>query len=473
MAERVYSFTIDTEVAPALIDDMFRYMIYYQLLPRPANFTNIGMLTHEKVPILTFTLLGPAGTWFVHVKVIGSTPILVEMTPTPGTPSTVLDELKDLIITSIQIFEERVRRTTLYFAWTEEGIHHPEEHPRARQRILDSLFSESMLLLFIIFMSLSLFMFWILGPLTPIMLMAIQLLMVLYSDKIVLRMGRWRITEENPNVYLLQYHLPYPEYRRVVMSYGPRILARIKDEIYQLTLGRGREIDCKVAQEVFQKYGITCIPELMVAKKVDVYSLVKEAASRFGLPVPKITISNIMLPNAAAAGPSPSRGTILITTGLLVQLEEDEILGVLGHEFSHLKGRDPLAMFALTAAEYLLRIYVLWPLVFYLPFIYYFLAFSAVYFIAKFFEAKADLEAAKVIGEPQVLAEALRKIGFRKLQYEKIPSYRIQSWLTWDPHPPLYFRIKRLESLKTPIRVKHLLLRSALDCISGFLSTFS
>ena len=125
MAERVYSFTIDTEVAPALIDDMFRYMIYYQLLPRPANFTNIGMLTHEKVPILTFTLLGPAGTWFVHVKVIGSTPILVEMTPTPGTPSTVLDELKDLIITSIQIFEERVRRTTLYFAWTEEGVHHP------------------------------------------------------------------------------------------------------------------------------------------------------------------------------------------------------------------------------------------------------------------------------------------------------------------------------------------------------------
>ena len=66
-----------------------------------------------------------------------------------------------------------------------------------------------------------------------------------------------------------------------------------------------------------------------------------------------------MVPNAAASGPSPSRGIVLITTGLLVQLEEPEVVSVLGHEFGHLKGRDPLILFGLMSAEFLFRFYVL------------------------------------------------------------------------------------------------------------------
>ena len=88
-------------------------------------------------------------------------------------------------------------------------------------------------------------------------------------------------------------------------------------------------------------------------------NLVKKVADRFGYKVPKIVVSNTMVPNAAASGPSPSRGIVLITTGLLVQLDEPEVESVLGHEFGHLKGRDPLILFGLLSAEFIFRFYVL------------------------------------------------------------------------------------------------------------------
>jgi len=188
--------------------------------------------------------------------------------------------------------------------------------------------------------------------------------------------------------------------------------------------------------------------------------------------MPKIVISNVMMPNAAATGPSPAHGTVMITTGLLVQLEEDEILSVVGHELAHLKGRDPVILFGLTTAEYLLRIFVFLPLFLLFPLVYLVLAMSTIYFIAKFFEARADLLSAIKLGQPQVLAEALRKIGFRRLQFERSPSYRVQSWIGLDPHPPIYFRINRLEKLKMPSKIKYPLIQSVKDVINGFRSAF-
>jgi heat shock protein HtpX len=162
---------------------------------------------------------------------------------------------------------------------------------------------------------------------------------------------------------------------------------------------------------------------------------------------------------------------MLITTGLLMQLEDDEILGVVGHELSHMKGRDTLAFFGLMSAEYILRVYILWPLLLILGFFYLFIAFSMVYFIAKFFESKADLESAARIGQPKVLAEGLRKIGFLKLLYERAPSYRFQEWIGFDPHPPIYFRVDRLERLKNPEKIRHPLLKSVKDNIEAFFSS--
>jgi len=325
-----------------------------------------------------------------------------------------------------------------------------------------------MLFLYVLMIGLSVAVFSLLGVYAPIAIIAFQLLLILLSGRIIARLGEWIIDEKNPDIYLVQYQIPIEEYKQFRAKYGKDLVAEMKREIYERTLAIGVEPTCNVAEEVFRRFGMDCDPNRMSTKRVNLYELANKAADRFGIPAPRVIVSNSMIPNAAATGLTPSRGVLLVTTGLLVQLEEDEIFSVLGHELGHLRGRDPLVLFTLMASEYLLRVYVLWPFLLFSPFLYLMIAMTLVYFVAKFFEARADLQSAIKIGKPEALAEALQKIGFHKLQFERVPAYRIQSWLNWDPHPPTYFRINRLQKLSDPSQVKHPLIQSAKDIVNGF-----
>jgi heat shock protein HtpX len=296
---------------------------------------------------------------------------------------------------------------------------------------------------------------------------------VVFSPNFVARSADWHITEANPIIHLLKYSLPLVENGDFGKAYPPDQLLRIKKEIFEEILAKRGEIDCEAAQKIFQKYGVACQPDNLSSRKINVYELVMKIAKRFGYPVPRIIVSNTMLPNAAASGPSPSRGLVLVTTGLLVQLEDDEVLSVLGHEFGHLRGRDPLLLSGLASAELLFRFYVLFPffgffLNPFLFFIYIWAVMTLIFFIAKFFEARSDLVSAIEIGQPEILAGALEKIGFQRLLYERIPSFRVQEWISFNPHPPIYFRVARLRKLRAPIRIKYPLVQSIKDVMSGF-----
>ncbi|HJX24001.1 MAG TPA: M56 family metallopeptidase [Candidatus Bathyarchaeia archaeon] len=271
----------------------------------------------------------------------------------------------------------------------------------------------------------------------------------------------------------MEYHLPIEFVKDFQAKYGKEAIIDLKKEIYSKTLARGIAPSCELGMETLAKYNVGCVPERMSSKIVNVYEIVKKAAEKFRMPIPKIVVSNAMMPNAAATGPGPNHGTMLITTGLLVQLKDEEVLSVVGHELGHLQGRDSLFLFALTSAEFLLRFFVLLPIFLISPFIYIMVAMGGVYFVSKFFEARADLLSAINIGQPKMLAGALEKIGFLKIAYEQVKAYRLQSWMIWDPHPPTYFRVNRLRGLVTPVRVKHPLIRSAKDVVHGFRALFN
>ncbi len=465
------SFLIDTEVTPASFEDLTKSIQQHYILPSKERFANVERRLVDQDYLLSFTLLGPGEKWHVDIEIRTGKPIEVRMFPSDETvPQMVLDGLKEDLFLAVQLFEEQVRRTTLYFAWVEGEPVVLEKPMERRKNIVYKLFTESMLMFFVLFIAASIILFMFFGGYAPVILVAMQFVMVLFSNRIVARMGNWRITRDKAQVHIFQYHLPVEEYRDFRKRFSRETLMKMKAEIYEKTLAIGEAVNCEAVGEVFSKYGFECVRENMSTKTVDVYDIVKRVADRFGLPVPDIVVANTILPNAAASGPSPSQGVILVTTGLLVQLEDDEIFNVVGHEFSHLKARDPLVLFGLTAAEYLLRFYVFWPFLFsFFGYFYLFSALTIVYFIAKFFEGRADLEAAVKIGQPEVMAEALRKIGFRRLRFERLPSYRIQGWIGWDPHPPIYFRVSRLEKLKEPEKVKYPLIQSIKDNISGFL----
>ncbi len=372
----------------------------------------------------------------------------------------------------MQFYHENVRQSTLYFAWIEGENIIPEQPPNSRKKISDRLFGSNLLVVYIIFFGINIILFILLGlRLAIIAILGLQLSIVLLSDRIYTAGSNWNVTESNPYVHIMEYQLPIQEFQDFRKKFGKEVVIQMKKEIYDRTFAVGETPTCELGHEIFENYGFKCNPEYQLVKKVDVYDIVKTAADKFQLPMPKIVISNTMVPNAAATGPSPKRGLVLITTGLLVELEENEILSVLGHEMGHLKGRDPIVLFSIISITFILSYTILYPIFLISPIIYIILILALVFFVAKFFETRADLVSAMKIGQPEVLAQSLRKIGFNRLQMERTSS-NILRWLSYDTHPPLYFRIERLEKLKTPVNVKHPLLRSAKDVFIGFKRSF-
>ena len=474
------SYKIATELPASYMEKLFAFVYTQYLFPQKRRFTNFYRETTDGVPFLSYVVLDAQGKQLLKAEVKGTLPIEIKLVPIGGlVSSTAMEEAKQDVVIAVQIFEENARKATLYFAWR-EGEDIVPEALKKTEKSFRRLFLETQILFFVVFITFGMVIFLALTYLypdaiwiAPLVLIAVQFVFVFYSANFIARTADWHISEANPSIHLLKYNLPIKEHDDLKRTLARDQILEIKKEIYDEILAQRGEIDCNAAQKVFGKHGIACQPENLSVKKVNVYELVKKVADKFGFSVPKIVVSNTMVPNAAAAGPSPSRGVVLITTGLLVQLEQEEVISVLGHEFGHLKGRDPLLLYGLTSAEFLFRFYVLFPLfplIFssFLFLAYFWAVMVAIFFIAKVFEARADLTSAIKMGKPQVLAGALEKIGFQRLLYERAPSFRLQEWLGLDPHPPIYFRVNRLEKLETPEKVKHPLIQSIKDVLAGF-----
>ncbi len=74
------------------------------------------------------------------------------------------------------------------------------------------------------------------------------------------------------------------------------------------------------------------------------YDMTRRLTQRAGLPMPKLYLIPELQPNAFATGPSPSKGIVAFTDGLLQSMNRDEVEGVLAHELAHIKNRDMLTM---------------------------------------------------------------------------------------------------------------------------------
>ena len=477
MSSKARSYSIVPEVPQNYIGNLYEFIYRSFLFPNKSRFSNIS---REKSPgtfSIQYSVLDPSGNKKLTVRVSGAETISIDVEPLVDLVSEdEISQAKEDVDIAVDTFETQVRKSSLFFAWREGESVVPETVSGKENKSLRRIFLETQILFMAIFMGVGLFLFFLIGPLVPIILLAIQFIFVFYSNKIIARSADWHITEKNPFIHILQYPLS-PGENDSVKKMPKEDFVKLKKEIYEATIAENGELDCQKAHEIFSEFGIDCKRENLIARKVNVYDIVRRTADRFGYKVPEIIVSNTLLPNAAASGPSPSRGIVLITTGTLLQLEEEEIVSVLGHEFGHLRGRDPLWLYGLSAVQYLFWFYVIFGLFptgsFFLLIIYLWALTTLTFFIAKFFEARADLTSAMVIGKPKVLADALEKIGFQRLLYERMPSFRVQEWLSLDPHPPIYFRIARLRQLEQNFHVKHPLIQSAKEVISGFLHSLA
>src|SRR3989344_3425945 len=72
------------------------------------------------------------------------------------------------------------------------------------------------------------------------------------------------------------------------------------------------------------------------------YKIVKEVSKLTGVPMPKVYVIPSNTPNAMATGRNPNHAAVAATEGIMKVLNEEELKGVIAHEFAHIKNRDIL-----------------------------------------------------------------------------------------------------------------------------------
>jgi heat shock protein HtpX len=90
---------------------------------------------------------------------------------------------------------------------------------------------------------------------------------------------------------------------------------------------------------VLRMYGAR---EVSHGEAPELYGIVAELTSKASLPMPKVYIMENDTPNAFATGRNPAHAAVAVTSGILRILSRDELMGVIGHELSHIQHRDIL-----------------------------------------------------------------------------------------------------------------------------------
>ena len=80
--------------------------------------------------------------------------------------------------------------------------------------------------------------------------------------------------------------------------------------------------------------------EVSQGEAPELYQMVGELVNKASLPMPKVYIIENDTPNAFATGRNPEHAAVAVTTGILRILSKEEVMGVIGHELSHIKHRD-------------------------------------------------------------------------------------------------------------------------------------
>ena len=90
---------------------------------------------------------------------------------------------------------------------------------------------------------------------------------------------------------------------------------------------------------VLRMYGAK---EVSQGEAPELYQMVGELVNKASLPMPKVYIIENDTPNAFATGRNPEHAAVAVTSGILRILSKDELMGVIGHELSHIRHRDIL-----------------------------------------------------------------------------------------------------------------------------------
>jgi len=216
------------------------------------------------------------------------------------------------------------------------------------------------------------------------------------------------------------------------------------------------------------------------AEAPELYSVVRELATRAGLPMPKVYVIDDPSPNAFATGRNPEHAAVAATSGILRILDRDELSGVMAHELAHVLHRDILIgtiAATMAGAISMLAYMAQWAMIFgggrgsddrgpggaitaiAMMILAPLAAMLVQMAISRSREYGADAGGAKICGNPLWLAAALRKLerGVAARPMNVNPSTAHMYIVNplhggglaslFSTHPPMAERVQRLEAM--------------------------
>ena len=164
------------------------------------------------------------------------------------------------------------------------------------------------------------------------------------------------------------------------------------------------------------------------------FQMVESLSMRANIPMPRIGIAQIAIPNAFAFGRSLKDGRVCVTSGILNLLDEEELKAVLGHELSHLKNHDVLTITLLSVIP-MVMYRIAWQFLFFgrrrderggntvfiglAAFLFYFITNLLVLYASRIREYFADRGSVLLGNQPKALASSLYKLAYGAAKLNK------------------------------------------------------
>ncbi len=167
-----------------------------------------------------------------------------------------------------------------------------------------------------------------------------------------------------------------------------------------------------------------------------VYALVEKMARQAGIPMPRVCVSEMNIPNAFAFGRGIRDGRVCVTRGILRLLNEEELQAVIGHEIGHIQNRDVLTITLLSVIP-LIMYRLAWHLLFFgsgrrnnrdsggtaliglAALLFYFITNLLVLYASRIREYFADRASVSFGNNPSALASALYKLAYGSARLPK------------------------------------------------------